>query len=293
MSFSNAELLVQKKNYLDNFNTHLTYSIQFSFHDISIHFKSDSQDLIDEIKNFIPMSWKKYDTNVSYIICHNSLPIALDQWDNEESSEIYTEKNVAIQRDFVASFNKESNTSHAIFLPKVCDGFFNYFRWFLSERLITNQKSILHCSALLDEQRKAHIFLGPSGAGKTTITELSSPRTILGDDMNLVKINKSQEILCSPGAVGGLYWPQVDLDESFSIAGIYWITQSESENKIATISKTKQFQYLYSSIANIAWESASEKFLSDSWNFTQEVLKNHEIKNLHFKKDASFWKLLS
>ena len=111
--------------------------------------------------------------------------------------------------------------------------------------------------------------------------------------MNLVKINKSQEILCSPGAVGGLYWPQVDLDESFSIAGIYWITQSESENKIATISKTKQFQYLYSSIANIAWESASEKFLSDSWNFTQEVLKNHEIKNLHFKKDASFWKLLS
>jgi hypothetical protein len=293
MNFSNDELLVQKKKYLKNFNHQLKFEVQFSFHDVSIHFKSDSRELISEIKKFIPASWKKYDTKASFTICHNSLPTSLAEWENEDSSEIFSDINIAVQRDFIANFNKETNTSQTIFLPKVCDGFYNFFRWFLSERLIQNQKTILHCSALLDEHKKTHIFLGPSGAGKTTITELSTPRTILGDDMNLVKITESNQIQCSPGAVGGLYWPQVDLDESFSIAGIYWITQSKSENKLLQISKTKQFQYLYSSIANIAWENTSEKFLTDSWNFTQKILDNFEIKNLHFKKDASFWKLLS
>lgn len=292
MLFSNQDLLLIKKDYLKNFNSSTKYNIQFSFHDISIDFQSDSSFLIDEIKRFIPKSWSKYDTKTSYKLIHNSLPISQDKWDNEESSEVYSEENVAIQRDFIANFDKNSNTSHAIFSPKICDGFFNYFRWFLSERLIADKKSILHCSALLDNKNRAHIFLGPSGAGKTTITELSSPRVILGDDMNLVKVTQDNRLKCSPGAVGGLYWPQVDLDESFPIAGFYWITQSKNENKLSTLSKTKQFQYLYSSIANIAWENSSEQFISDSWDFTQFVLNNYDIKNLHFKKDNSFWNIL-
>jgi hypothetical protein len=252
MQFSNYSLIEKKKELLHSVPDQENFKLNFSFHGIAIDFNSSDQSLITDLRNFLPLSWQHTsDKNIS--IYHQSPKLRENIWEDEESSLLYgqsdDQETIAIQRDFAARYDFQKDTVYAIFEPRICDGFYNFLRWFLSERLLAQNKMMLHSSAILDKEDHAHIFLGPSGAGKTTVTELSSPRTVLGDDMNLLLIDKNKQVRCAPGAVGGLYQPQVDIDKTFPVDGFYWLTQS-SEHKLYQVHKTKQFQYLYSSIAN-------------------------------------------
>ncbi|MEL7061313.1 MAG: hypothetical protein AAGN46_14920 [Acidobacteriota bacterium] len=65
--------------------------------------------------------------------------------------------------------------------------FENFFRTLVAYRLLALGGVLFH-SACVESSDKAHLFLGHSGAGKSTISRLSqaTERTVLSDDMNAV-----------------------------------------------------------------------------------------------------------
>lgn len=293
MLFSNQDLIEEKKKLLSHFTSCKDHQLDCSFH--GVHFKifSDNKNFIKNLASYLPNSWlKKCESTLT--IYHSSNLETSKDWDDEASSLLHTEnthgQTTAIQRDFAAFFDEQTQTAYTYFEPIIGDGFYNFFRWFLSERLIHLNQCMLHSACILDHEQRAHVFLGPSGAGKTTMTELSSPRTILGDDMNLLKVEK-RRVLCSPGAVGGLYLPQVDLDQSFPLAGFYWLQQS-NVNNISSLSPIKQYQYLYASLANISWPGISSSSLKQADYLIHSILERFEVKTLHFKKETSVWSII-
>ncbi|MCF8059996.1 MAG: phosphoenolpyruvate carboxykinase (ATP) [Bacteriovoracaceae bacterium] len=268
----------------------------FSFHSLPIKLYSNSSTFLDLVKNYIPKKWQSTSLRETNEIFHSPPSIKLKQiFDDEASSlvsEEFTEENINViaQRDFVASNSKTDGSVKTIFPPEIDDGFHNFFRWYLSPKLIPHKKAMLHCSAVLDRFGKANLFLGPSGAGKTTITSLSEERITLSDDMNLIAIEDNQ-LVVYPGGVGGLYKPQVPINQSFSIANIYWLKQSD-QDKAENLSKITQQRFLIASLANLNWKSFKPSFQEQILDLVDHVLKLKEIQLLEFKKDVSIWHFL-
>ena len=275
--------------------------LEFNFHSISIEFFSTSEKLIKDLKNYLPASWQKnFDENESTKkVFHSPPPSHLKEiFDDEESSDVFhhvfhpnKEENIfAVQRDFVASVDSYKTKYNCMFEGNIDDGLHNFFRWMLSPLLLKNSKAMLHAAALVDKNNNALLFLGPSGAGKTTITELGAPRLILSDDMNLIDFS-SNELTCAAGGVGGLYKPQVALDSKFQIKNIFWLNQSK-ENSITQLPPLKQTQYVLSSFANLPWETFDNSTQTKVFDAAQTIVTAHNIQQLNFKKESEVWNLI-
>jgi len=231
------------------------------------------------------------------IIIHHKAPSdkSLSFFTEESSSDVYyyssSKHNVfAIQRDFVAKVNKETNHYYALFEPNIDDGLHNFFRWMLSPLLLNQNRAMLHCAALVNKKQQSFLFLGPSGAGKTTITELGIPRPILSDDMNLIDFSKGKP-LAYAGGVGGLYKPEVELDRSFPIKKMFWLNQDTS-NSIKDLPKLKQVQFILSSFANLPWKNFSNDSQELSFNCAEKIISSIPLELLNFKKEADVWKTI-
>jgi len=250
--------LAQKKcdlvNLMDWKNEYKTHN--FLFHGIPISFNTTSKSLYEELKNYIPKKWTTLEASTSsktfHVIYHQS-PLqyqnfSMEEFCDEESSLTYLYKEeFFIQRDFVAK--KGPQQTMCLFSNRIDDGFHNFFRWFLSPLLISESMAMLHCAAILSHDNKVNIFLGPSGAGKTTITKLAKDRFVLSDDMNLLGLGE-KGLWCSAGGVGGLYKPQVPISSRYEIKNIYWLTK-DKEVKTVEQRKITQNQQILLSFANL------------------------------------------
>jgi len=285
----NHKLTFLKKECLQNFTPSKDFSLSFYFHGVAINFFSDSKSLIQELTEYLPKDWiRKTESTLTHSIYHCSLPMDSREWEDESSSEILESDHTIIQRDFACIHKGEA--TYTFFHHEISDGLHNFFRYFLAQKLIAIDKAILHCASVVDNGL-AYIFLGPSGAGKTTTTSLLSDKTILGDDMNLITL-EGDKLFCSPGGVGGLYKPDVAINEKFPVAGIYWLKQDTS-HFIKENSQSEKMKMLFASIANISWDELSPKLTQKIWSLSEKVCECSSIQTLHFKKDNSFWSLIT
>ena len=64
----------------------------------------------------------------------------------------------------------------------------NFLRVLVAYRLVEAGGALLHCAGVVDGRGRALLFLGPSGAGKTTVSRRALERglTVLSDDLNAV-----------------------------------------------------------------------------------------------------------
>lgn len=53
---------------------------------------------------------------------------------------------------------------------------------------LQNKSTVFHAAGII-ENEEGYIFFGPSGVGKTTVTNLSKPRFVLGDDLLVLQQN--------------------------------------------------------------------------------------------------------
>lgn len=293
------KLQLKKVDLLENTLFDDTYSYTFKFHDIPIIFYTSSQKLISALSTYLPPSWEigeMHDRENAKIIHHKTPPDeSLFFFTDESSSDVFYHSSnqnhlFAIQRDFVAMINKQDNHYYCLFEPHIDDGFHNFFRWMLSPLLLEKDKAMLHCAALINRKQEAFLFLGPSGAGKTTITELGKPRLILSDDMNLIDFSKNKPLACA-GGVGGLYKPEVELDRSFPIKKMFWLNQSTS-NSIEDLSRLKQVQLMLSSFANLPWKNFTYDSQEQSFNCAEKIISTLSLELLNFKKEAEVWKTI-
>jgi len=279
-----------KKNFIQEiFQNHL----DCCYHGIDLKIFSHTDKLNHSLLSFLPNSWQIESKSPYeiYVLHPDYFDCSLDTWCEETSQDCYSLENntKAIQRDFAAWFLPP----HKVLLiceDIVSDGFHNFLRWFISERLIAQDKYVIHASCVLGKNNLAHIFLGHSGAGKTTITKLSTPRLVLGDDMNLINFENDQ-LMVEAGAIGGLFNSMIGYDTKKKVKTIYWLKQS-SENKIISLPKTIAHQKLLASFANLNWPTLPEKTASKLIAFSLQAVSSLPCFELQFKKDLSVWDMI-
>lgn len=294
---SNQFLLKMKLNDLRHFSNKLnpssfSESISCNYHGINLHFKTKSSRFIQALKNLIPEDWIISPSNdvMIYMMNPEEFGHTSLEWSDEFSQDCLSFENntIAIQRDFASQIGVSK-----VFLicdDTVGDGFYNFLRWYLSEKLMSIGKYVVHASCVLDKRQQAHLFLGHSGAGKTTITRLSHPRLVLGDDMNLVSL-KHNTLYVEAGAIGGQFNSMIGYGKLVPVKACYWLKQNLSNERLelgALIGNQK----LLASFANLHWPTLPQIKIDQLLGFSSEALKSIPFYELNFKNDSSVWECL-
>lgn len=294
---SNKTLFDFKLNALKHFseNHHkekIDHAISCNYHGIELHFKLKSSRLSDSLKGLIPSDWliTPSSRTTIYLFTPEEFNLSSQDWCAEVSQDCITFENnsIAIQRDFAAQI--VGPNVYLICDDQVGDGFYNFLRWYLSERLMSINKFVVHASCVLDKLQRAHLFLGHSGAGKTTITRLSMPRSVLGDDMNLVSL-RDKSLYVEAGAIGGLFNSMIGYENKMPVEAVYWLKQSDINFK-QRLDPMIANQKLLASFANLHWPTMSEEKIDQLISFSSEVVKVTSFFELQFKNDSSIWEYL-
>ncbi len=196
------------------------------------------------------------------------------EWCEDPDSELEIlfagDNEFAIQRDFVGSIRGEEII---IYTPKnFDDGFFNAFRWFLPRYLLRQKNLVMHSSCLVDDKGFSHLFVGPSGAGKTTTVSRATSQLILGDDMILLSFVNG-EIFAETPVLGQNPKFSGHAGRRFPLKGIYFLKQGDvvGKKEISPIEKTKLF---LTSVLYPTWAQSTTSELAQINELVKLFLKN-------------------
>ncbi len=283
------------------------HQINCCYHGIDLAFHSSNKNFIESLENFLPKSWfssSQSETPRINIYCYH--PPKNMHWIDEAAPDCFIEKidgtEVAIQRDFLGidhSDPKNSKTTgkvSAIFPLEIGDGLFNMLRWLIPRKMILNNLILLHSSCVIGKDGKAYLFLGHSGAGKSTIAKLAGPkRTVLGDDMNIIKIQgnkKDNRFVVESAILGQMIFSQSEFDIEHTVGGCFWINK-DKENSITPIKRSHSALKFLASIPNMFWENSSSPLHSQkTMEMATKLSSAFELKQLNFKRDNTFWSLI-
>jgi hypothetical protein len=144
----------------------------------------------------------------------------------------------------------------------------------------------------VDDGNNGYIFAGPSGYGKSTIGKLSLPRTILCDEMVLLK----KDCVWGKTVFGTPYVGESKgLNRGVRCRGMFFIEQS-IENVLFPISRMSAAITLikegimgnFLSLEGVRNIVPYDRFLP----LVLDLLEGIPCYRLRFKKDNSFWRLI-
>ncbi|QOR65460.1 hypothetical protein IM538_16815 [Cytobacillus suaedae] len=145
---------------------------------------------------------------------------------------------------------------------------------------------LVHSSCAL-ENGNAHVFAGHSGAGKSTTAKLSQPRELLSDEATILKISQDQiTVFNSP------FRSELASDgntRSTNLNSIQILNQALS-NKRVTLKKREALIQLTDKVFYWAYRPTETlKIL----NLLKDLVNNVHTYELYFRKDNTFWELIS
>jgi hypothetical protein len=265
-----------------------TKSLILNYHGLLVKFWTQDTPLLDCLKKYFPLAWQVNETEKVFtqdIFCHAS---ADPQFENFSPYEIFQDKDLVIQRDFVAQ--EKDHMIWTMFdhqFDRFADGFHNCMRWLLFRKLLPLNKLCLHSSVVINKER-AFVFLGPSGAGKSTLTKLSLPRKHLGDDMNILSL--SQDVLMIEAALlGQAYEIDAVKGRTYPVAGFFWLQQHD-QNELVKLDQSESVFKIVLSAPGVEADDESYQLLLD---FSARVASLPPFYQLKFKKDHSLWELIN
>ncbi|MCA1010073.1 hypothetical protein [Halobacillus halophilus] len=144
---------------------------------------------------------------------------------------------------------------------------------------------LLHSSSVMDGS-KAHIFSGQSGAGKSTVAQMSQPRDLLSDEAAIIKITDDEvKVYPSP------FWSELCASHigETTLSSIQLLHQSKINHK----QPLKKRQALMQLIDKVFYWSYSPAQTTQVMTLLKQVVEQVPINELYFKKDPSFWELIS
>lgn len=295
MDIQNQALFDLKKTLAVREMNSLGAEFKFQFHDLILSITTDHIRLKNLISDSLPKKWLSPSGDAHFQILHKSpkdYDLDDDFFENETDSHCYIEESAgqetAIQRDFVAT--KKRNKVKAIFSANHPDGFHNFLRWLISRELLEKNSAIIHSSAILGKNGLAYVFLGPSGAGKTTTCYNADQRKILADDMNYLHFDGTRAWI-SPGAIGGRFLSEVEIDNRYEVVGFYWLEQS-NHLSLEPNSSSVAAKRILSSIANIFWSNNSLEISSMAMKLAINVAKVSPCYTLQLKNDSTYWEMI-
>ena len=158
-------------------------------------------------------------------------------------------------------------------------------RMYLSWALLPQDGFLLH-AASVTRDGKAYIFVGRSGAGKSTVASLSPRGSVLTDEISLLK-----RIDGEWRAFGTPFWGEFKADglnTSAPVAGIFRLIQAR-ENRVERLRPAELLKALLPCVlffsSNVGDHQRLLQILSGA---IREISGFH----LYFRKSRSFWEVL-
>ncbi|MFP3123382.1 hypothetical protein OH784_11605 [Ectobacillus funiculus] len=153
--------------------------------------------------------------------------------------------------------------------------------------LVYNNWGLLIHSSCVDHQGKAYLFSGQSGAGKSTVARLSSPRPLLSDEATVVKITKDEIRVFDSPFRSELTTPYVQ--KSCQLSAIYLLIQS-LDVKALPLKKSDALLGIMDKI--FYWHHDSSE-TTKVLNMCKALVEQVPVYNMYFQKNDSFWELIS
>lgn len=159
-------------------------------------------------------------------------------------------------------------------------------RILLTVVLLPQRGFLLHAATVVRDGR-AYIFVGRSGAGKSTVASLSPEGNVLTDEISLLKYSNG----CWQ-AHGTPFWGEfraAGSNRQFPIGGIYSLVQAASD-RVEPLSAKEALRALLPCVLFFTSKNdAHEALLKMLLGLVGEV----PCHRLHFRRKAEFWKVIA
>jgi hypothetical protein len=159
-------------------------------------------------------------------------------------------------------------------------------RILLTMVLLPRRGFLLHAATVVRDGW-AYVFVGRSGAGKSTVASLSPAGTVLTDEISLLRFTDG----CWQ-AYGTPFWGEfraAGQNEHYPIAGIYSLVQS-AEDRVEMLATKEIIRALLPCVLFFTSKlDANEELLRLLLRFVRQV----SCYRLHFRRDNSFWKVIA
>lgn len=158
-------------------------------------------------------------------------------------------------------------------------------RMFLSWALLPQEGFLLHAATVV-RNGKAFVFVGRSGAGKSTVASLSPQGSVLTDEISLLKRVDNEW-----RAFGTPFWGEFRADGSNAsapLSGIFRLAQS-AENRVETLRPAQLLKSLLPCVLFFSSEPRDHHRLLQILAAASEEISGY---TLQFQKNRSFWEVL-
>ena len=172
--------------------------------------------------------------------------------------------------------------------PRTFHGAFeNVFRLLTAYSLLPRAGVLLHSAAVVEAGR-AHLFIGHSGAGKSTVSRLarSRGRLVLSDDLNAVVVDAGGQahVVGSPfiGELGAR------VATSYPLEGIFRLEK-------ATVDEVRSMTHaetIASLLACAPFVNRDPHRVDELWRNVERLASSAPAGVLSFRREGTFWPLL-
>jgi len=165
----------------------------------------------------------------------------------------------------------------------------NALRYIFQLLSVNHRGLMLHASAVIEKNLgRAFLFMGPEGAGKTTIAMLSkrAGHQVLNDDMILLEPGKSSLKAKSVPFHGDASMVNIIEKRESSVGGIFHIVKS-TQTRVRKVPSAVGLANLLSNVPYI--ESYSKELYQSILGCANGILKNHPVYELEFEKEGAVW----
>ncbi|AJD92686.1 hypothetical protein JMA_33690 [Jeotgalibacillus malaysiensis] len=250
----------------------------------SIRIYSTDQEVIREcstVFSFMPFKTDQHDLEITIFRGHEKPFTSYDVKVNGKSgSIIYQRDDFTITVD--PSYTRAEVTVHSPLALK-------HSIMTLYSGLIAHQNwgILLHSSCVLDDQN-AHIFTGRSGAGKSTAAQLSMPRPLLSDEATLIKIHPEEGVFIYHSPFRSELMETAGAGP-YSLKSLNLLHQSPDNHRME-MGKAQAFILL---MDKVFYWSMNKEDVKKITSMLQQMISQTEVYHLYFKKDPTFWELMT
>lgn len=157
----------------------------------------------------------------------------------------------------------------------------------LLSQVLVEQSGFLSHAATVEHDGRAYIFMGRSGAGKSTVASLSPAQNVFTDEISLVRCRGEEW-----RAHGTPFWGEFRADgknRSAPLAGIYALVQAK-QNRAETLTRKRAIAELLGNAVFFSQERAQREMLLETFS---RLAAEVPVARLEFRKDATFWDLVT
>ncbi|WP_218091391.1 hypothetical protein [Paenibacillus solanacearum] len=141
---------------------------------------------------------------------------------------------------------------------------------------------LIHSSCLL-EQERAYLFAGHSGAGKSTVAQLSQPRPILSDEATIIKITENDVVVYNSPFRSDTELPE--LPGTYPLTAIQILRQSP-DNRRLRMGVMEGIQQLLQRVFYWAHHPEETKKV---FRMCRLLAGKVPVYELYFQKNNTFW----